>query len=141
MPNIFHQSVEDILKAATPEQKILWNHIFLRFGERCSVSQMVYIGSFAASDLSVYVARRIFVYYDLELSANTTPGVVVPVWSFFDENNNISFYHSDNNVYWDAIAGAFRSTSNVILSKNGYLSRLTITHAAYIRFIGYRIMY
>jgi len=143
MPNIFHQSVEDILKAATPEQRILWNDVFLRFGERCSISQYVYFGSIAgAVELTTYVARKIFLAYEFSAgytnSLALTPGGII---TLHNEVGGAYFYGGENSAVWDATAATLRYTINKLELKNKYFSRFTTSQYNTCTFIGYRIVY
>lgn len=139
MPNIFHQSIEDILKAATPEQKIIWNDIFLRFGERCAVSQFQYTGP--GGELLTYVARKIYFAITI-INNNSSPGAGFSGLSFYDENNILNFNANFMNVYWDATAAAVRHLAVPMKYENFLFSRLALNGTVtQIRFIGYRITY
>jgi hypothetical protein len=141
MPNIFHQSVEDILKAATPEQRLTWNDIFLKFGERCAISQYVFTGpASAANELQTYAARKIYLPYKFVCDPAFT--VATTVVDVYNENNVIYYKIMTNASYWDATAAAARygyvTTRELDLI---YFSRLVLSAALYISFIGYRITY
>lgn len=141
MPNIFHQSVEDILKAATPEQKILWNHVFLRFGERVSVSQYYYSGMLTGSELATYVARKMYLGCQVMFSSNSTAGTG---FQLFDENNVANnWILVGGYAYWDATAAALRTLNGSKTEHNLLFSRATIISglAQHIQFIGYRLIY
>lgn len=144
MPNIFHQSVEDILKAATPEQKILWNYVFLQFGERIAVSQYFFTGNVVGAELSTYVARKIYLCYQLDWTVASTAAIAIPqILTFYDENNILFDLMRVGLPYWDATAAALRFTYDHSITKSSfYFSRLAGTAPSErIKFIGYRITY
>jgi hypothetical protein len=141
--NNFHQSIEDILKAATPEQKIFWNDIFLRFGERCAIRQFVYTGIILGSAIATYVARQMFFGYQLNINGqnggtSVSPGSI----TFFDENNVLNGQASNNVMAWNATTAVMNYTVNSAQINNILFSRAggngIWTH---INFIGYRFTY
>lgn len=140
MSNIFHQSVEDILRAATPEQKILWNYIFLRWGERVAISQFYHHGLFNTGELTVYSANKIYIAYQLNITGVAAMGVAVPTTVLYNELN-AEFYRVNNDfVYWDATAAAVRNNNNIAQINNIWFARLSaINGMNYGTFIGYRI--
>lgn len=140
MPNIFHQSVEDILRAATPEQKILWNYLFLRFGERIAISQFCFTGQFAGTEIATYTARKLYVAYQLTL-AYYLSSANLPVAFLYDETNSSHLELSGNIAYWDATAGAVRYTSQSNQFNNLWFSRINSAQYQRIHFVGYRITY
>lgn len=135
-----HQSPEEIIKTATPAQKIIWNMIFLLTGDRATLSQLYYQGALTGTEFNTYRARRIFLAYELTLftgalSVNPNAG------TFYDEGNNIDFVTQNNIVYWDATAAAARYVGNDIFLKNIYFSRFTGLGYSALSFKGYRIIY
>lgn len=141
MTNIFHQSVEDILRAATPEQRILWNYIFLRFGERISISQYCFSGTIAG-ELTVYTARKIYLAYEMQYSYNgssvtTSSGRVMA----YDELNAFNFSLDNSYPAWDATAAAMRYLPQTGVIKNIWFSRIVAGLYNTIHFKGYRIIY
>lgn len=141
MPNIFHQSVEDILKAATPEQRILWNQIFLRFGERATISQYIHFGLVSAAPFSAYTARRVFVAYQAIMSGIGLATATPYSGALYDENNAVNGSFSSNEMAWDATAAAIRYNGIEVELKNIYFSRIVPGAYSYIRFIGYMVNY
>lgn len=141
MPNIFHQSVEDILKAATPEQKILWNDVFTRFGDRCAVSQLVVRG--VPGELGTYVARKVYLAYQLTGTPNVAAlgGAGFNRIELMDEANNLQNNLITMSVYWDNTAAAFRNVPSTIGVNNLIFSRLVLSGYQHVIFIGYRITY
>jgi hypothetical protein len=139
MPNIFHQSVEDILKAATPEQKLMWNEIFLRFGERVAISQFSYVGSVAGSEMTVYAANKYYIAYQLGFSCSAVQQVVAGNTLLYDAANAIHYYLRENTQYWDATAAAARFMMNEQKINNVHFSRFSNTYYNFVLFHGYRL--
>lgn len=139
MPNIFHQSIEDILKAATPEQRLLWNYIFLRWGERISVSQYVYSG-LLSGELTAYSANKMYLAYSIFMSGTNTTGAATfnYLQTLNELNANLHLIHNAGE-YWDDTAAAVRFTNKPIEVRNIFFSRLLGLGNPYIQFIGYRI--
>lgn len=140
MPNIFHQSIEDILKTATPEQKIIWNDLFLRFGEKISISQFVANGSPAATGLEIFQARYIYFAYQFMFGRNS--GVPSNGYShtiLYNESNSINFVLDQNVYFWDTTAAAYKSGQQTTIFKNIWFSRISTASVDYLKFIGYRI--
>lgn len=141
MPNIFHQSVEDILKAATPEQRLLWNDIFLKFGERCAISQYVFTGLVTGSRFASYTARRIFVAYECALSTNFPLAVSTSTIGVRDENNAANYSAGNVIPVWDATAAAMRYIQNPVDLNNIYFSYIVPGNYLWVKFIGYMVNY
>lgn len=138
MPNIFHQSVEDILKAATPEQRLLWNYVFLRFGERVPISQYFYAGNSSGAELSIYSANKMYVAYSLLISSATDYlSVSIQPAIIWNELNAEIHRLSCAQPIWDATAAAARYVHNTFQVNNILFSRLA--GGLQVRFIGYRI--
>ena len=136
-----HQSVEDILKTASPEQRLLWNYIFLRWGERVPVSQLFYEGTTgAAGELAVYSANKIYIAYEFEMDGAAAAQVAPIYVQFFNEANAFFQTIANNAAFWDTTAAAPKYLNNNARKQNFYFSRLAAgAVASNIKFIGYRI--
>ena len=140
MPNIFHQSIEDILNAATPEQRLMWNYIFLRWGDRVPISQFFYQGTLVGSQLSVYSANKLYIAYELIIAGQNTPQIAQAYTQLYDETNAVFFIASINSLMWDVTAAAARYFSCTDKVSNCIFSRLGQGGIpSYIKFTGYRI--
>lgn len=140
MSNIFHQSVEDILKAATPEQRLLWNYIFLRWGERVPISQVYYQGAFTGTEFLTYSANKLYIIYSALISGYSAGTVATPpTITIYDELNAAFGYFNRAAPIWDATAAAARSYGQTIVLQNIYFSRLILGTVSTGRIIGYRI--
>lgn len=138
----YHQSPEDILKSATPEQKILWNYLFLLCGERMSIAQLFYQGPSAGTDFLTYRARRLF--FALELQAGQTSGggqLNSPLITLYDQTNVISLYIPSATGYWNGTTAALNYLPVAIETHNVYFSRILLSVYTYVKFVGYRIIY
>lgn len=139
MSNVYHQNVEQILAAASPEQKLMWNDLFLRFGERAAVSQFIWYGILAGSELSTYVARKLFVCYELQINGvdavNANPGYC----RVYNEANVIHMIYSNDAVVYNGAAVQYYP--NTMQINNFYCSRLVAAIYTIVKFIGYRFMY
>lgn len=134
----FHQNIEQILAAATSEQKILWNDIFLKFGDRCAISQYYFAGGLAGQ-LNTYAARRMYVAYELQLFGNFTPQVAAVSAIFYDENNAVQGQAGNLSTYWDVTAAGVRYIANNFAVNNVYFS--CVTGLNWIIFKGFTLNY
>jgi len=140
MPNIFHQSVEDVLKTASPEQRLMWNFLFLRFGERIAISQFVFSGVVVGSELQTYVARKLYFAYQIRIGGYGASAAACNV-SLYDELNVLKDIIITANYYWDATAAAMRQGQTSAQFNNLWFSRTAVAGSGYLDFIGYRIIY
>lgn len=136
----FHQSVEDILKTATPEQRLMWNNIFLRYGERASLSQYVYTGLITGSELGTYVARKMYFAYSLLMSYQSA-NAAQQFLRLYSESNAEMINLSSSVPVWDVTAAAIKYQSPSYKYDNLLFSRIFAQGADYCIFIGYRITY
>ncbi len=138
-----HQTPEEIIKAANPEQRILWNYLLLLCGERLSISQLYYQGAIAGSEFVTFRARRLYFAYNFEAGRDSpyadSNGAMV---SFYDQNNALSFNIMGAYPSWNAaLALMWYSTYNTA-NKNLYFSRILNNGVfLYMKFNGYRIVY
>jgi hypothetical protein len=135
----FHQNIEQILAAATPEQKILWNYVFLRWGERIGITQLVQWN--LIGDLAVYSANKMYLAYQVQISSGTTPqvAVITQMTAMYDETNTLMDYLGQIQPYWDTTAAGPKYLISGISYKNLLFSRLTATSGIITSFIGYRL--
>lgn len=136
-----HQTPEQIFQDASPEQKLLWNYVFLRWGERVAVSQLVIRGS--AGELTVYDANKLYFAYQIQFSPSGVPTPWTAPSQYiacFDENNAAIETFVGTSLYWDVTAAQARSQANTINIKNFLFGRIVPSAGSYgITFIGYRL--
>jgi hypothetical protein len=127
------------LQAATPEQKILWNYIFLRFGERVAISQFYASGDLSIGELVTYSANKM--YFCLEgFFAIANLGALEASTAFYDENNALQFsFNEYTRPYWDVTAAAVRYENGIMRFNNIIFSRWAPALYTRGKFIGYRI--
>jgi hypothetical protein len=139
IPNIA-QSIDDIIKNATPEQKVIWQQVRLLVGENAAIQQYFYIGPTAGSELTVYAANKLYLANVIEGSG----GVVttsVPLIQLLDRANVVHFVLSNFGIMYDSTAAVNRYGGNVISQNNVWFSRINVIQVANIKFNGYKIIY
>jgi hypothetical protein len=136
----YHQSIDEIIKAASPEQRIIWNALFLKFGENISVSQFYYTGGYNPI-FTVYDARRLYFFYYVRQSLLAGAGIdqaLALTNNYYDENNN-GFDGPVNDIaYYNTTAAAVRYRYNHIEVKNVIFSRI-VTDYTYIHCVGFKL--
>ena len=137
----FHQTPEEIIKTATPEQRLMWNHIFMLTGERASISQYFFQGLIAGHEMLTYRARRLYFCLCLEGKGSSVPSVNQVYFHMFDENNVQFFSLINCSHLWNTTTGAVNYLSSNGEAHNIYFSRLNHSGIVYFKFIGYRITY
>ena len=138
IPNV-HQSIDEIIRSASPAEKILWQQIRLLVGEYSAVQQFYFCGAIAGTELLTYSANRLFLYLSLEahsglVGSGSTSGIAT-----YDENNTLSATYQNQITYWDATAAAARYSHNMIRVYNGIFSRLLVTSYTTVKIIGYKL--
>jgi len=139
--NHFHQTIEDILKTATPEQKIVWNELFLFFGENISIRQVDYTGGLIGSEFNTYNANKYYFAYQLTLIPSNAgiSNAAYALATLYAWNNASMLTIGVNNIAWNATAAAmYYSQQPAVLANVGF-SRIANATYDTIRFIGYRI--
>jgi len=141
MKPIYHQGIEEIFSAASPEQKILWREMFLKFGENISVRPFFWQGldSSANNEFGTYKARMIYLVYEIEIAHRTSNSFPVNFVTY-DENNAGFFQVTPNYTafYNGTTAQPVYGWSSAVV-KNTYFSRYLLAAQHYIRLIGFRI--
>jgi hypothetical protein len=133
----------EIFLSASPEQKILWEFICLRFGETIAVSKYFYCGLHTAGiRLNTYVAGRLFVAYSFYCNYPRIVNTGFDPVTFHDENN-VAFLTSDNGTaIYDPVVPAWRVVQLPISIANLYFSRFVwVPNNQHLKFIGFQIMY
>lgn len=137
-----HQTPEEIIKSATPEQRLIWNYVFQTFGTKVGISQFVYIGASGGSQLLTYLANKMYLAYQFQ--ASVANGAILAAGSYVTLYNQVDaiYYtlYGLNPVYWNdtgAVMGVLRSSTEE--HHNLLFSRVAVTGFAQISFIGYRL--
>lgn len=133
----FHQTTEEIINAATAEQRILWNYLFLQFGEKIGLQQLYFCGSSAGSEFLIYSANKIYFAFTLfSLYSSPALGNASSI-VLFDKNNAVEGYCAKNIAVWNATEAVVKYVANPNKINNIIFSR--ISGAFEILFIGYRV--
>ena len=141
MSLITHQTPEQILQAATPEQKILWNSVFLRFGENLAINQIEEsYQNWNLAPMFTFVARRIYLVYLFEYGGfnATTIETYINLW---DETNNQKYTSYNTAGFYDTTAAARIYCNQKQTLINFWASRITAQNLISGRIIGYMINY
>jgi len=136
IPNI-HQSIEDLLKSASPEFRLLWQQTRLLTGENASVQQLVYCGLIAGTEFLTYDANKYYLALQLGFNASTT-GVSQGYVSLYNRTNTLISYNGNNSAVWNTTSAAINFLVNDINLKNVGFSRLLASGYAGINFIGFK---
>lgn len=142
IPNIA-QSIDDIIKGATPEQKILWQHVRLLTGENASIRQLFYHGSTAGAgaEFITYSANKLYLCTKFIATGSAAVGLNLFSAQIHNEANTIIYALNNSIPYWDATAAAVRYANNSFEYKNFVFSRLTLNSITGFLFNGFRINY
>jgi len=130
---------EEIFAAATIEQKIIWNDLYLKYGQRMAISQLTFTGDPATSELVVYTARKMYLAYSIHMSCELS--TTVPQMNMFDESNALNFRFGIPAAYWDVTAVGPKYMGQAIPLENALFSRIVLNGAAFVDFVGFRIIY
>jgi len=140
IPNI-HQSIDEIIRSASPAQRVLWQHARLITGENAAVQQYVYIGTIAAAaDLLTFVQGKLFLA--LELTFTGTTGQAsgsVGYANLADANNAVCFYMANNSMSFDTVGAAQQYSMKKSTEYNIVFGRIVNYNFTYVKFIGYKI--
>jgi hypothetical protein len=126
------------LRAASPEQKIIWNNIFLRWGENVAISQLFYQGVLGGREFNLYFANKMYFALDVCASNHGVPTNTRANLTFYDETNTESFVARDTDIEY-AILPEWYYSGNILYLKNFLFSRAVPGEYGYFRFIGYRL--
>jgi hypothetical protein len=137
----FHQTPEEIIKSATPEQRILWNYVGLLCGERFTLSQVFYQGAIGGSEFNTYRARRLYLALSVNFDPIGNPQVNPNFIEFHGVGDAIEMYPSFDTVVWNATTAAVNFKCCELYLSNYLFSRVVIQGYTSMRFIGYRITY
>jgi len=132
-----YQTIDAIMEAATPEQLIIWNYLFLKFGDNIAVQQYYWKGT--GGDPMTYALGKMFFAYEFYASALSGVQASQGIVTFVDEGNVTEFIASDLAPWWNSTA-----VNNFL--KHIYLKNLafaSFSAAQYTTFMfwGYRIIY
>ncbi len=140
IPNI-HQSIDEIIKAASPAQRIIWQHARLITGENAAVRQMVYIGGVTGSTLHNNVAGVLYIAAEMDFGSIPGGGTSDAFVQFYDEAAVNSLRIGNNSISYDSVGAVDNFSQNYVRLKNLYFRYLAATAYTHMKFIGYKITY
>ena len=136
----YHQTPEDIIKAATPEQRILWNSIFLKYGDKIALQQLYFCGAIAGTEFLTYSANKMYMAMSVESSFVTSQVAITYCFNEFYNEANAVFYTEVNVApAWDTTAAIMKFSNNNAKTTNILFSRIALTSYTRMKFIGYRL--
>lgn len=142
IPNI-HQSIDEIIRAASPVEKLMWQQIRLLTGERAAIRQLHYCGTITGSEFVTHSPNKLYLGLEVDFGPDATPRAAAPLIAFYNEANAIFKQDANNSTYWDTTAAAMKYVPNSFSLNNVLFWRVTTTANYYnfIAFKGYRINY
>jgi len=142
IPNV-HQSINEIIEAATPAEKILWQQIRLFTGERAAVQQFYHYGGIG--ELQVFDATKLYFATELEISIGGAAAVPYASMGYVKLKNAADLWIDTLGSYaafWDATAAAAKYVSMKTAYKNMIFGRLEVgAYYSIMKVIGYKITY
>jgi len=134
-------SLDLLLKNATPEQAILWNSIFLAFGDKIAISQLYYLGQMGGTEFSIYNANKMYLCLDSWFTVDSGQAEDAARFSaiIYDRNNVESGSLNNTAMSYNTTTPAMLFLSNTIKAQNYIFSRLAFQNLFYMKFIGYRL--
>lgn len=141
IPNI-HQSIDEIIKASSSEEKIIWQHVRLITGENAAIQQLYYAGLVAGSVYATYVARTIYFAYSITVGRSNNQQVPGIRFSVYNELNGLVLQLSNHSNIWNATAAAVHSYANSFDLRNIIFGKIENSGGYdYVKIIGYKIVY
>ncbi len=134
----------EIFKSASPEQKILWNDVNFRFPQNAAITQTYQKGQNSAwHQINFYIARTIWVIYQIRFSIFTNGVQSLPVWiGIYDENNTLCEKITSSNLVWNTTGSTINYYFNTITINNFWCGRIVVTDGTlYSSYIGYKLQF
>jgi hypothetical protein len=132
-------STQDILLNSNPDQRILWNEIYLQFGDTISIRPHFYSGPIGGSEFLSFLSNKIYLAYKLDVSyygaALNSPGYI----EFRDSADVVQFRYQNLNMSWNLTTSLMQFLPNSLLLENLIFGRILATSYTYIKFVGFRI--
>jgi len=131
--NNFHQSIEDMIRGATPEQRILWNYVFYKFGENIAVEQFYYVGvtnPFGTTPVGLH-----YLAYNIELSSNNHNDVN-PAWATFLDETLTQIFTLQNSSAGDVTIGFAENNAE---TKNIIFRRFSVNVFTHCKIQGFKL--
>lgn len=140
IPNVF-QSIDKVIEAADPRQKILWSEIRLLTGQAAAVRTLLYVGASAGSEFLTYSANKLYLALSISMAGYQSAAATFNYMQFYDPANAFFYNTANQALVWNTTAAAVWYVANENMVDNIYFSRIVVSGYANIKFIGYRIAY
>jgi hypothetical protein len=137
----YHQSIQEIIDAADPAQKLMWNYIFLTYGEKIAVSQFYIPWFIMSSEIGVFTARKMYFLYELTLMSHGTTLAAARNLQLYDPSNNSVNFLARTSIAWNATTAAINYMESTASAKNLLIGRVNGDVALRAYGIGFRINY
>lgn len=135
-----NQNIDDIIKAATTEQKILWQQVLLICGGNCAIRPLHYTGPTGA-EFDTYINTKLYLVYSLEYSHSNPSGAAAGIVYYYNQANVVHGYGFNNYPFFNSGTLTANATSNNIKTKNTWFSRQQCFGYNFMIFTGFRIIY
>jgi hypothetical protein len=137
---ILNQNIETILKNASPTQKLIWNYIFLTYGENVCISQ-IYYGGAIGTEAETYAAGKMYFLYRMIFGngAGAAASINAGAVNLYDASNTLMTILNANMPEW---VGAATNYVNLHIDINDLLfSRFATTVYNEVTYCGYRLIF
>jgi hypothetical protein len=134
-------SIDKIFKSASPEQQIIWDYIFTKWGLNVGIQRLYFAGILAGSVYEVYNNKIMYLAYDLFITSSYgfAPGAGKAY--LYNENNVLTHYLNDSDLVWNSTAAALYSYQNNMNIKSVLFSRLNGSNWTHAAIIGFKITF
>lgn len=141
IPNIY-QSVDEIIKNSSAEQRVIWQQIRLITGENASVQQFYYCGPIAGTEFLTYSVNKLYFAFNCKFGySSVNLGASGGNINIFNEANVASMYLQNTFAIWNATGAAPNFGYNLIDVNNIYFSRILQSQYTYMSFTGVKFSY
>lgn len=135
----FHQSTEEIINTATAEQRIVWNSIFLQYGEKIGLQQFTYSGPIPNSEFLIYSAAKMYLGLFIIFGSHGAAQAPNCNIEFFNKANGSQGLIGNSIPVWDTTAAALKYTAGIFNIASILFSRIIATTYGFVVFNGYRL--
>lgn len=142
IPNIY-QSIEDVIKNAGSEEKIIWQQIRLITGEKAAIRQLAYVGPIAGSEFITAIANKMYLAYRLNFASSTSTALAQQgSLGIINAAGTQVMFCSMNFPVWDVTAAAMKYVTRPQDFQNIYFNNVTnYANYTHMQFTGYRIIF
>lgn len=138
IPNI-HQSIDEIIKDSSAQEKILWQQVRLLAGENAFIRQLYYCGNIAGSDFLIADPHAWFLGLSVQFSTLLPNSANFGFVRYHDQPGNVIFVGIKNLTYFDPVAAIENYSVITVYDNNILFNHITNQGYDLIKFIGYKI--